>query len=53
MGKKNQIEICRLCNHKNDIAEKIELNDWDKSWREGYILIYCDKCSNQIEVRRK
>ena len=33
--------------------EKIELNDWDKSWREGYILIYCDKCSNQIEVRRK
>ena len=25
MGKKNQIEICRLCNHKNDITEKIEL----------------------------
>lgn len=53
MGKKNQIEVCKCCRCQNNISEKIELNDFDESWREGYILVYCDECASQIEVKLK
>lgn len=53
MGRKRHIEMCGLCNHKIDISEKININDYDESWRDGFILVYCDECGNQIEVRRK
>ena len=53
MGKKIKYEVCRICKHKNNITEKLELNDYDESWREGYILIYCDECGSQIELKLK
>ena len=53
MGKKIQYEICNVCNHKNNITESIELNDYDDSWRDGYILYYCQECGNQLEIRVK
>lgn len=53
MGKKIQCEICNVCKHKNNITEKLELNDFDESWRTGYVLIYCDECGNQLEIRTK
>ena len=53
MGKKIQYEICNVCKHKNNITESIELNDYDDSWRDGYILCYCQECGNQLEIRVK
>lgn len=51
MGKKHRIERCGVCRRNLDISEKLEIEDYDKSWRDGYVLVYCDECSNQIEVR--
>ena len=53
MGKKAQYETCNTCRHRNNISEMLSLNDYDESWREGYILICCQECSNQIEAKIK
>lgn len=53
MGKKHKLERCKVCNHTIDITDKLDIEDFDLSWREGYILVYCDECANQIEVKVK
>ena len=53
MGKKRQIETCNVCGHKNDLTVIFENGDFEPSWREGYVLIYCEECGNTIEVRRR
>ena len=53
MGKKRQIETCNVCGHKNDLTVIFENGDFEPSWREGYVLIYCEECGNTIEVRKR
>ena len=53
MGKKRQIETCNVCGHKNDLTVMFENEDFEPSWREGYVLIYCEECGNTIEVRKR
>ena len=51
MAKKKQIETCKVCGCKNDITLMLENEDYDNSWREGYVLIYCEECGNTMEVK--
>ena len=53
MAKKKQIETCNVCGHKNDLTVMFENGDFEPSWREGYVLIYCEECGNTIEVRKR
>lgn len=53
MGKKRQIITCNVCKCKNDVTLMMENEDYEPSWRNGYILIYCEQCGNTIEVKAK
>lgn len=53
MAKKKQIETCNVCGHKNDLTVMFENEDYEPSWRAGYVLIYCEECGNTIEVKKR
>ena len=53
MAKKRQTITCNVCGHKNDLTLMMENEDYEPSWREGYVLIYFEECGNTIEVRKR
>ena len=53
MAKKRQTITCNVCGHKNDLTLMFENEDYEPSWREGYVLIYCEECGNTIEVKKR
>jgi len=53
MKKRHEYRKC-TCGCNNDLTLAIENNDYDKDpVRKDVLYIYCQQCSNPIEIKKK